>query len=50
MELAFAYGLPNKPFIRTVLVDALSVPALQLGEMVMQSASGVSQRADIHGN
>ncbi len=50
VELAFAYGLPNKPFIRTVLADGLSVPPLLAGELLMQAAPGVSQRADIHGN
>jgi hypothetical protein len=50
VELAFAYGLPNKPFIRTVLTDGMSVPNVLPGELVMQSAPEVRQHADRHGN
>lgn len=50
VELAFAYGLPSKPFIRTILTDGLSLPAVEPGELVMQAGPGVSQRADVDGN
>lgn len=50
VELAFAYGLPSKPFIRTVLSDGLSVPRVVPGELVLQAAPEVVQRADEHGN
>ena len=50
VEMAFAYGLPSKPFIRTVLTDGLSVPNVLPGELVMQSGPEVRQHADRHGN
>lgn len=50
VELAFAYGLPNKPFIRTVITDGLSVPHVMPGEVVLQSGPEVRQHADRHGN
>lgn len=50
VELAFAYGLPSKPFIRTVLSDGLSVPRVVPGELVLQASPEVVQRADEHGN
>lgn len=50
VELAFAYGLPSKPFIRTILTDGLSVPGVMPGEVVLQSGPEVRQHADRHGN
>ncbi len=50
VELAFAYGLASKPFIRTILTDGLSVPHLVPNEVVIQAAPAVTQRADQHGN
>jgi hypothetical protein len=50
VELAFAYGLPSKPFIRTVLSDGLSLPNVAPGELLLQAGTGVEQRADAAGN
>jgi hypothetical protein len=50
VELAFAYGLPSKPFIRTILTDGLSVPNVLPGELVLQNGPEVRQHADRHGN
>lgn len=50
VELAFAYGLPNKPFIRTILTDGLSLQAVAPGELLLQAGAGVYQRADKGGN
>lgn len=50
VELAFAYGLPSKPFIRTILTDGLSLPAVGPGELLLQAGTGVFQRADVAGN
>jgi hypothetical protein len=50
VELAFAYGLPSKPFIRTVLGDGLSMPNVMPGELVLQNGPEVRQHADRHGN
>lgn len=50
VELAFAYGLPDRPFIRTVLTEGLGVPPVAPGETVIQAAPGVHQRADAAGN
>jgi len=50
VELAFAYGLPNKPFIRTLLTTGQSLPLLKPHELLLQSSPGVSQRADSDGN
>jgi len=50
VELAFAWGLPSKPFVRTILSEGLSLPKIEVGEMVLQAAPGVFQRADTAGN
>jgi hypothetical protein len=50
VELAFAWGLPSMPFIRTILAEGLSLPTIEPGEIVIQSAPGVCQRADAAGN
>jgi hypothetical protein len=50
VELAFAYGLQSKPFIRTVLGTGLSMPRITPGETLLQAAPEVSQRADVDGN
>ena len=38
VELAFAYGLPDRPFIRTVLGEGVSLPPVEPGESVHQAA------------
>ena len=50
VELVFAYGLPDRPFIRTVLGEGVSLPPVEPGELVHQAAPGVYQRADSAGN
>lgn len=50
VELAFAYGLPDRPFIRTILSEGLSVPSVARGEVLLQASSDVYQRADSAGN
>lgn len=50
VEIAFAYGLPDRPFIRTILGEGLSMPAVAPGELVLQAAPDVVQRADAAGN
>lgn len=50
VELAFAWGLPSMPFVRTILADGLSLPAIAPGEVLLQAAPGVCQRADTEGN
>ncbi|WP_331352562.1 hypothetical protein [Cellvibrio sp. UBA7671] len=50
VEMAFAYGLPSKPFIRTILTDGLSLPAVAPGELLLQAGTGVFQRANVAGN
>ena len=50
VELAFAYGLPDRPFIRTVLSEGVSLPPVEPGELIHQAAPGVYQRADSAGN
>lgn len=50
VEIAFAFGLPHQPFIRTVLGEGLSMPSVQRGEVLLQASSDVYQRADVAGN
>lgn len=50
VEIAFAFGLPSQPFIRTVLSEGLSMPAIERGEVLLQASSDVYQRADVSGN
>jgi hypothetical protein len=50
VELAFAYGSPNRPFIRSVLPHRLSLPPLQRGEQRWQHNSESFQRIDKDGN
>ncbi|WP_250462655.1 hypothetical protein [Microbulbifer litoralis] len=50
VELAFAYGLPDQSFIRTVLSLGVGVPALDREEMAWQQDEAVRQRVDAGGN
>ncbi|WP_431687051.1 hypothetical protein [Hahella sp. NBU794] len=38
VEVAFAYGLPDQPFIRTVLGQGLGAPGVQPGDLVWQQS------------
>ncbi|WP_299945892.1 hypothetical protein [uncultured Microbulbifer sp.] len=46
VELAFAYGRPDQPFIRTVLCRGLGVPALDREDLVWQQSDTVRQKVD----
>lgn len=50
VEIAFAYGLPDRPFIRAVLAEGLCIPAIKPGEAVLQASRDTYQRADVDGN
>lgn len=50
VEIAFAYGRPDKPFIRTVLPFGFNLPAIKAGEHLTQTREGVYQRIDETGN
>lgn len=50
VELAFAFGLPDRPFIRTILTEGLSLPSVARGEVLLQASTDVYQRADSAGN
>ncbi len=50
VEIAFAYGRPDKPFIRTVLPLGWDLPAIKQGETRNQVREGVYQHIDDIGN
>jgi hypothetical protein len=50
VEIAFAYGRPDKPFIRTVLPFGWDLPAIKEGETRSQVREGVYQHVDDKGN
>ncbi|MDG9666715.1 phage baseplate assembly protein V [Hahella sp. CR1] len=50
VEVAFAYGLPDQPFIRTVLGQGLGAPSVQLGDLVWQQSETVRQRVSAKGD
>ncbi|MCW3171203.1 hypothetical protein [Shewanella subflava] len=50
VEIAFAYGRPDKPFIRTVLPFGWDLPAIKEGETRNQVRDGVYQHIDDIGN
>lgn len=50
VEIAFAYGRPDKPFIRTVLPFGWDLPAIKEGEARTQTREGVYQLIDETGN
>ena len=50
VEIAFAYGSPNRPFIRSVLPNELTLPPLERGEQRWQHNAESFQRADKDGN
>lgn len=50
VELAFAYGSPNRPFIRSVVPHRLSLPPLERGEQRWQHNPESFQRVDKNGN
>nr|VFK16662.1 MAG: hypothetical protein BECKLFY1418C_GA0070996_102513 [Candidatus Kentron sp. LFY] len=50
VEIAFAYGSPNRPFIRCVLPHSLSLPALDQYAQRWQHSTGIYQLATTKGN
>jgi len=50
VEIGFAYGRPDKPFIRTVLPFGWDLPAIKEGESRVQVRDGVYQHIDEQGN
>ena len=50
VEIAFAYGRPDKPFIRCVLPFGWDLPAIKAGESRTQTREGVYQHIDEDGN
>lgn len=50
VEVAFAYGSPNRPFIRSVLPHELALPPVELGEQRWQHNADSFQQVDKEGN
>ncbi len=50
VEIAFAYGSPNAPFIRSILPHGMSFPSLTTKEQRWQHNPGSFQRVDQDGN
>jgi hypothetical protein len=50
VEIAFAYGRADKPFIRTVLPFGWNLPTIKEGETKLQTRKGVYQHIDDKGN
>ena len=48
--VCFAYGLPNKPYVQTILPHGLSLPKVPKGDQVWQHSEGAQQRVDADGN
>lgn len=48
--VCFAYGLPNKPYIQTILPHGLSMPSVPKGDQVWQHSDACQQRVDADGN
>ena len=48
--VCFAYGLPNKPYIQTILPHGLSMPRVPKGDQVWQHSEACQQRVDADGN
>jgi hypothetical protein len=50
VELGFAYGRADKPFIRTILGSGFTLPAIEPGEQLQQQRAEVYHRTDTAGN
>lgn len=48
--VCFAYGLPNKPYIQSILPHGLSMPKVPKGDQVWQRSDAAQQRVDADGN
>lgn len=50
VEVGFAYGRSDKPFIRTMLAQGKTVPSVAIGEQLKQQRPEVFERTDAAGN
>lgn len=50
VEIGFAYGRADKPFIRTILGTGFTLPAIEPGEQLQQQRAEVYQRTDTAGS
>ncbi|MCY1296331.1 hypothetical protein D9M70_457130 [compost metagenome] len=48
--VCFAYGLPSKPYIQTILPHGLGLPRVPQGDQVWQHSDAAQQRVDAAGN
>ncbi|WP_426234850.1 hypothetical protein [Pseudomonas sp. TWP3-2] len=48
--VCFAYGMPNKPYIQSILPHGLSMPKVPKGDQVWQHSDAAQQRVDADGN
>ncbi|EPJ86500.1 hypothetical protein [Pseudomonas sp. CFT9] len=48
--VCFAYGLPHKPYIQTILPHGLCMPSVPKGDQVWQHSEACQQRVDADGN
>lgn len=48
--VCFAYGLPHKPYIQTILPHGLTLPRVPKGDQIWQHSDAVQQRVDADGN
>ncbi|MGP5566395.1 hypothetical protein ACTXN8_03245 [Pseudomonas helleri] len=48
--VGFAYGLPHKPFIQTILPHGLSLPKVPKGDQVWQHSEASQQRVEANGS
>ncbi|MCK1792064.1 hypothetical protein [Pseudomonas violetae] len=48
--VGFAYGLPHKPFIQTILPHGLSLPKVPKGDQVWQHSEASQQRVEADGS
>ncbi len=48
--VSFAYGLPSKPFIQTILPHGLSLPKVPKGDQVWQHSDASQQRVEADGS
>ena len=48
--VCFAYGLPSKPYVQTILPHGLSLPKVPKGDQVWQHSESAQQRVDADGN
>ena len=48
--VCFAYGLPSKPYVQTILPHGLNLPKVPKGDLVWQHSEDAQQRVDADGN